>query len=165
MTEEQAKTIVDFILTEIENEMAATRRVIAAVPAEQSSYKPSEKCMDGLALATHIVAAETFFLRGVVDGAFEWKQPDFKTPAEALAAYDSEVPALIAQIRALPAEKLLMPIPCGPWSDSAVMYLTLDLKHGVHHRGQLSAYLRPMGSKVPEIYGPSGDTESNAAAN
>jgi uncharacterized damage-inducible protein DinB len=33
------------------------------------------------------------------------------------------------------------------------------LKHSIHHRGQLSAYLRPMGGKVPSIYGPSGDSE------
>ena len=42
----------------------------------------------------------------------------------------------------------------------AVSYLTLMVKHGAHHRGQLSAYLRPMGAKVPGIYGPSGDSQS-----
>jgi uncharacterized damage-inducible protein DinB len=35
----------------------------------------------------------------------------------------------------------------------------LMCSHSVHHRGQLSAYLRPMGAKVPGIYGPSGDTD------
>jgi uncharacterized damage-inducible protein DinB len=42
---------------------------------------------------------------------------------------------------------------------SGVGYLTLMVKHSAHHRGQLSAYLRPMGAKVPGIYGPSGDTQ------
>jgi len=41
----------------------------------------------------------------------------------------------------------------------AVVYLTIMVKHSAHHRGQLSAYLRPMGAKVPGIYGPSGDTQ------
>ncbi len=163
MTEDQAKTIADFTLTQIEDELAATRRVIAAVPADQSSYKPSEKCMSALDLAAHIVAGESFFLRGVINGAFEWKQPEFKTPAEAVAALDSEIPGLIAQARALPASQLLAPISLGPWNDPAVKYLSFDLKHGIHHRGQLSAYLRPMGAKVPSIYGPSGDTEPQAA--
>jgi uncharacterized damage-inducible protein DinB len=45
-----------------------------------------------------------------------------------------------------------------------VLYLNLHLKHSIHHRGQLSAYLRPMGSKVPSIYGPSGDEEKSAQA-
>jgi uncharacterized damage-inducible protein DinB len=41
----------------------------------------------------------------------------------------------------------------------AVAFLQLALKHEVHHRGQLSAYLRAMGGKVPGIYGPSGDSQ------
>jgi uncharacterized damage-inducible protein DinB len=45
-----------------------------------------------------------------------------------------------------------------------VDYLSLSLRHSVHHRGQLSAYLRPMGAKVPGIYGPSGDETVKAPA-
>ena len=164
MTEETAKTIADYVLQETEREVATTRKLLAAVPAEQSSYKPSEKCMSALDLASHIAAAEAFFLRGVINGAFEWKQPDFKTPAEALAFYDETIPGLIAQVRDLPAGKLATPIQFGPWNNPAVMYLTLNLKHGIHHRGQLSAYLRPMGAKVPSIYGPSADDATQAAA-
>ncbi|MGA3241300.1 MAG: DinB family protein [Bryobacteraceae bacterium] len=43
-------------------------------------------------------------------------------------------------------------------------YLNIGLKHTVHHRGQLSSYLRPMGAKVPSIYGPSADEPRKAAA-
>jgi uncharacterized damage-inducible protein DinB len=164
MTEDTAQTIADFVVPQIEQESAITRKLLAAVPAEHSSYKPSDKCMSALDLATHIVASEAFFLSGVVNGAFEWKQPDFKTPAEALTFFDETVPGLIAEVRALPPAKLAAPIQCGPWNDPAVMYLSLDLKHGVHHRGQLSAYLRPMGAKVPSIYGPSADDAPQAAA-
>jgi uncharacterized damage-inducible protein DinB len=39
----------------------------------------------------------------------------------------------------------------------AVMYLQFMLNHSIHHRGQLSSYLRPMGAKVPSIYGGSFD--------
>ena len=41
----------------------------------------------------------------------------------------------------------------------AVTFLSLNVRHSVHHRGQLSSYLRPMGAKVPGIYGPSGDSQ------
>jgi uncharacterized damage-inducible protein DinB len=43
-----------------------------------------------------------------------------------------------------------------------IVYLSLIIKHSVHHRGQLSTYLRPMGGKVPGIYGPSADTQTPA---
>jgi uncharacterized damage-inducible protein DinB len=164
MTEDTAKTIADFVLQQIEQESATTRKLLAAVPAEHSSYKPSDKCMSALDLASHIAASEVFFLRGVINGAFAWNEPDFKTPAEALAFFDETVPGLIAEVRALPPAKLATPIQLGPWNDPAVMYLSFDLKHGVHHRGQLSAYLRPMGAKVPSIYGPSADEGVQAAA-
>ena len=157
MTADTAKTIADFLLQQTEQEYATTCKVLAAVPEEQSSYKPGEKCMSGLELATHIAASEPFFLRGVISGAFEWKQSDCKTPAEALAFYQESVPGLIAEARALSGEKLAAPIAFGPWNEPAVNYLAINLKHGVHHRGQLSAYLRPMGAKVPSIYGPSAD--------
>jgi uncharacterized damage-inducible protein DinB len=164
MTEDTAKTIADFVLQQIEQESVTTRKLLAAVPAEHSSYKPSDKCMSALDLASHIAASEVFFLRGVINGAFAWNEPDFKTPAEALAFFDETVPGLIAEVRALPPAKLATPIQLGPWNDPAVMYLSFDLKHGVHHRGQLSAYLRPMGAKVPSIYGPSADEGVQAAA-
>src|SRR5262252_8556725 len=95
MTPETAKTIADFLTPQLAQEHATTRKVLAAVPAEDPSYKPSEKCMSALDLATHIAAAEAFFLSGVINGAFEWKQPDLKTPAEVLKFYDEVVPPLI----------------------------------------------------------------------
>ncbi|HEY2015719.1 MAG TPA: DinB family protein [Bryobacteraceae bacterium] len=164
MTHETAKSLSDFILPQIEQESATTRKILASIPAETCQYKPSEKCMSALELATHIAASEAFFLNGVLNGSFEWKQPDLKTPAEVLAFYDASVAPLIAQVRDLSGEKLAQPIAFATWSDPGVLYLNLHLKHSIHHRGQLSAYLRPMGSKVPSIYGPSGDEEKSAQA-
>jgi uncharacterized damage-inducible protein DinB len=74
------------------------------------------------------------------------------------------VPALIAAARELPGAKLAADLSMGPMNMSAVDFRAMNLKHSVHHRGQLSAYLRPMGSKVPSIYGPSGDSEKPATA-
>jgi uncharacterized damage-inducible protein DinB len=164
MTDENAKTIADYLLGQMEFEMAATRRVLSALPAGASNYKPSEKCMNGLELAGHIAASEVFFLRGVVNGKFEWAPPEFKTPAEALAYYEQQVPGLISDARALPGAQLTKTLTMGPMSLSGLDFLALNLKHSVHHRGQLSAYLRPLGSKVPSIYGPSGDAEKRATA-
>lgn len=164
MTEDNAKIVAEYLLGQTEYEMAATRSVLAAVPADTANYKPSEKCMCGRELAGHIAAAEVFFLSGVVNGKFEWAPPEFKTPADALAYYDQKVPGLIADARALPGAKLTEVLTMGPMNLPAIDFLALNLKHTVHHRGQLSAYLRPMGSKVPAIYGPSGDSEKPASA-
>ncbi|HLH18302.1 MAG TPA: DinB family protein [Bryobacteraceae bacterium] len=164
MTNESAVARRDFLLSELRTEFATTCKVIAAVPAKTSNYKPSEKCMSGHELARHIALAEVFFLRGVIDGKFDWKEVDLADPAAVLAYYKSEVPALFDQVAAMPGEKLAAPIEFHSWTLPAVKYLSIDLKHGIHHRGQLSSYLRPMGAKVPSIYGPSADDAADAAA-
>jgi uncharacterized damage-inducible protein DinB len=163
MTQENAKIIADYLLGQTEYEMDATRRVLSAVPAD-ANYKPSDKCMSGLDLAAHIAVCEVFFLSGIINGKFEWAPPELKTPAEALAYYEQRMPELIAAARALPGEKLTETLDMGPMSLPGLDFLALNLKHSIHHRGQLSAYLRPMGSKVPSIYGPSGDSEKEATA-
>jgi uncharacterized damage-inducible protein DinB len=164
MTNESALTMRDFLVSELRHEFATTCKVMAAVPAETSNYKPSEKCMSGLDLAGHIALSEVFFLRGVVAGKFDWQPKEFAGPAAVLAYYEAVVPALLDQVAALPAEKLAEPIAFHTWNLPAVDYLVLNLKHSIHHRGQLSSYLRPMGAKVPSIYGPTADDAAEAAA-
>jgi uncharacterized damage-inducible protein DinB len=163
MTPETAKELLDFLLPQLRQETATTRKVLAAMPADGGAYKPSEKCMSGLDLATHIAAAEVFFLNGVIAGAFEWKQPELKTPAEVVAFYDATVPPLLDKVAGLSPEHLAKPITFAVFTEPGVGFLNLSMKHSVHHRGQLSAYLRPMGGKVPSIYGPSGDDSVEAA--
>jgi uncharacterized damage-inducible protein DinB len=163
MTPETAKGLLDFLLPQLREEAATTRKVLAAIPADGGAYKPSEKCMTGLELATHIAAAEAFFLNGVITGAFEWKQPDLKTPAEVVAFYDATVPPLLDKLAGLSPEQLANPLTFAIFTEPAVGFLNLSMKHGVHHRGQLSTYLRPMGGKVPSIYGPSADESVQAA--
>jgi uncharacterized damage-inducible protein DinB len=163
MTPEAAQVILRFLLPQLQHESVTTRQLLAAVPAEHCAYKPSERCMTALALASHIALSEVFFLRGARNGAFEWKAIDFQTPAEALAYYDEHIAALIAEVAALPAEKLAQTITFAIWTEPAVAYLDIALKHTIHHRGQLSSYLRPMGAKVPSIYGPSADEPRKAA--
>ena len=164
MTPETAKGLLDFVLPQLKQESTTTRKVLAAVPETGSDYKPSEKCMSGLALATHLAAAEAFFLNGVLNGSFEWKQPDLKTPADVVKFYDESVPALIDKVAGLSPEQLAKEIQFAIFNFPAVMYLNMSMKHSIHHRGQLSAYLRPMGGKVPSIYGPSADEGVGASA-
>ena len=164
MTEKTAKGLLDFLLPQLREESATTRRVLAAVPGDQCGYKPNEKNMSALELATHIAASESFFLNGVIKGTFEWKNLEFKEPAEVLAFYDATVPGLIDQVAGLTGRQLAQKVTFAIWTEPAVSFVNVHLKHAIHHRGQLSAYLRPMGAKVPRIYGPSADEPQQAPA-
>ena len=72
--------------------------------------------------------------------------------------YDKGFVELVARLKALSDEQLMRRIPFfGVLDVPAVSYLLWMLVHTVHHRGQLSTYLRAMGAKVPSIYGGSAD--------
>lgn len=165
MTSESAKILADFLLGQLRHEFNITRKVIAAVPAEGCAYKPSEKCMSGIQLAAHLATAEAFFLNGVVAGKFQPGQPpELKSPDEIVAWYEANIPALYDKVAAMDGAKLAEPVNFMNFmNEPAVTYLVMSMKHSVHHRGQLSSYLRPMGGKVPGIYGPSGDEPIQAA--
>src|SRR6266516_7991995 len=97
MTNESAKTLADFLLSQLRYESKTTRKILSAVPADNCQYKPNEKCMCGIELASHIATAEAFFLNGVIEGAFNRGQPpELKTPAEVVVWYDEHIPALQA---------------------------------------------------------------------
>jgi hypothetical protein len=112
MTQENAKIIADYLLGETEYEMAATRRVFAAVPAD-ANYKPSDKCMNGLKLAGHIAVCEVFFLSGVLNGKFEWAPLEFKTPAEALPIRNGKCLNCLPPPATCPAKSSPKPLPWG----------------------------------------------------
>jgi uncharacterized damage-inducible protein DinB len=168
MNVETAKAIAEYTLADNEYERATTKRVIAAIPAGQEGYTPDAKSMTALNLAWHIASAELFFLNGVCAGQFTpggGDRPESVTSAQdVLAWYDANIPQALERAKALSGEQLSGIVDFfGFMQAPAVTYLTLMVKHGVHHRGQLSAYLRPMGAKVPGIYGPSADTAATHA--
>jgi uncharacterized damage-inducible protein DinB len=87
------------------------------------------------------------------------------TPADAVARYNARIPAALARVRSVSADALTNEIDMfGAFRMPAIGFLSLMVRHSVHHRGQLSAYLRAMGAKVPGIYGPSADTLAAASA-
>lgn len=161
---DEAKLIAGYTLANYERERLTTRSIIASIPAGQEDYKPHEKCMPALRLAYHIVGSEKFFLDGIIHGKFGsgGDMPDsIKTSADVLAWYDANVPPAIDEVKSLPGESVGQVIDFfGMMQAQAIAYLTLMVSHSVHHRGQLAAYLRPMGAKVPNIYGPSGDSDT-----
>jgi len=159
---EEAQFLMQILLPQIEQEWTITRKVLAAVPETNPDYRPDPKARTALEIAWHIVSSEIWFLEGLIHGEFkmeEAEQPDtVKKVSDAITWYESKAPGVLASLRALPAEKLAAPIDFfGVLNLPAVSYLSFLVSHTVHHRGQLSVYLRPMGGTVPSIYGGSAD--------
>ncbi len=163
---EFARTAAEVTLGSIEYEKATTRKVIKAITKPEFRLDP--KGRTALEAAWHIVYAEAAFLKAIAAMDFSGMQEDPAPPAtidEIVAWYDQHLPKAIAAVRAMTPQQLATPLNfANVFNFPAFIYLDFAIKHSVHHRGQLSAYLRPMGSKVPQIYGGSADEPWTAAA-
>ncbi len=161
----ETKTVADFLLADFENEAQTTLRVLEAVPNEHLDYRPDPKAKTGLGLVRHIALEDEWLLNCIANGVFTPPPDDsdacgIMSPADGVARYKEKVPTAIGRVRAMSGEALASPLNLfdmmkGP----GVTFLAMALKHSVHHRGQLSTYLRAMGGKVPGIYGPTADTQ------
>lgn len=164
LTPDEASARASFLLNLLSAEFKTTRAVLAAVPDGKAEYRPDEDSMSARQLAAHIAFAELFFMEGVAQGVLG--KPDSsgveKLPTgDILKRYEEEFPQKLEALRALSPEDLAAPITfMERWTQERVGFLEFAVKHSIHHRGQLSAYLRPMGAKVPSIYGPSKDTRA-----
>ena len=160
MTAEFAAGLRAMMLDGIQREAECTKRVIAAVPDDKSDYRPDPNARTAKELAWHIANTDVQFLDGIADLNFKMENPEHKpqTSAEVVQWYDENMKRGIARVAALSPEQLLTPVEFfGVFNLPAVAYLGFLNNHSVHHRGELATYLRPMGSKVPSIYGGSYD--------
>lgn len=157
-TTEFASTYKDMMLGRIENEQKTTRKVIVAIPNQKLDYKHDPKGRTALELAHHIVVSEIWFLNSIADGKFDWRDPALaKTTAEVLALYDKEFAPALARAKKTTGEHLLKTTDFFGMKMPTFSYIQFCQDHTVHHRGQLSTFLRCMGGKVPDIYGGSAD--------
>ena len=165
MDSNQTKAIAEFLIADFEREIPTTVRVLGAVPAGSLDYAPDAKAKTALGLLRHLALEDAWLLDCVAGGAFTQPPDDsdacgVMTPADAVARYNQLVPASLARVRAMSGDQLSAILDLfGIVQAPAVAFIGMALKHSVHHRGQLSTYLRPMGGKVPGIYGPSADTQ------
>jgi uncharacterized damage-inducible protein DinB len=146
----------------LKTEHPVTRRVIGAIPADKVDYRPDEIVKSAIDLAWHIVTAEDRFLRAVINGVFDLTpapRPDsIRTAEDVNRWYSERFDEDLVRLKQLSGGDLLKPIDFrGLFTFPAVTYVQIGLNHSIHHRGQLSMYLRPMGAEVPSIYGESYD--------
>jgi uncharacterized damage-inducible protein DinB len=162
MTSEQAAFLLSIFIPEVKRESLTTLRVLLAVPVGKSDYRPHANSYSALELAWHLASADIWFLDGFLKGKFEMDDDtmpaDFSDAADVASYYEDSLSTKLDEVAKLPADFWAAPLPLfGMFDLPAVMYLQFMLNHSIHHRGQLSAYLRPMGAKVPSIYGGSFD--------
>ncbi len=165
MNPHETRSVAAFLIADFENEMQTTQRVLAAVPADRLDYQPDAKAKTGLGLVRHITLEDEWMLNSVANGEFTPPPDDsdecgIMNPTDAVARYKEKVPAALDRVRGMSGEQLTKVLDLmGLLQVPAVNWLAMAVKHSVHHRGQLSTYLRPMGGTVPGIYGPSADTQ------
>jgi uncharacterized damage-inducible protein DinB len=168
---DQANFLLNGIyLPGLKNEHRLTKSVIQAIPLDKGDHRPDEISKSALDLAYHIAATELRFMEAVAAGEFDFTPrplpESIKNSADLVSWYAENFESRFEKLTHLSNDQLLKIIDFrGMFQLPAVMYLGFTLHHTVHHRGQLSMYLRPMGAKVPSIYGESYDAaEARKAA-
>jgi uncharacterized damage-inducible protein DinB len=164
LTAEQAHLFVHHnILGNLKNEHRTTKSVLAAASGLNLDYRPEPTAKSANELLRHIASADNWFIKSVVHGVFapgSVKIPeDARSPEEVLEWYENEYAKNIDAITKMSGEQLAQIMDFrGMFKNQAFTFLQAGLHHTIHHRGQLSTYLRPMGGKVPAIYGESYDS-------
>jgi uncharacterized damage-inducible protein DinB len=139
------------------DESKTTRNVLARI-SEGSDYRPDPKSRTAHEIAWQIVCEEQMIIAALESGTAEWAPPPLPaTMKEVLEAYETQSAGMAGRWKAVSPARwdgtldfFGTPRPASPMAWSFLFDI-------VHHRGQISTYLRPMGSTVPQIYGPSGD--------
>ena len=139
------------------NESRTTLKVFARIP-EGSDYRPDPKSRTAQQIAWQIICEERMIIEALEGGKATWEpSPMPGTMKEVVATYEEQSAALDRRWEALPAARWNGTIEFFGHQRPAAPMAWSFLFDIVHHRGQITTYLRPMGSKVPQIYGPSGD--------
>ena len=138
-------------------EAKTTRNVLARIP-EGSSYRPDPKSRTAQEIAWQIVCEEQMIIEALESGKAEWAPlPMPATMKEVLEAHEKQSEGLTGRWKALPEDRWRGTLEFfGSQREASPMAWSF-LFDIVHHRGQITTYLRPMGSTVPQIYGPSAD--------
>lgn len=153
----------DFFLKYWQKEAGATRKVIGRVPEDRCDYRADPKARTAREIAWLIVREEAALVDGLEKGAFAWTEisPPAKV-SEIVTQYDRQHDALTKRLQAIAEPRWEAKLPFMMDGKEVMRENGYDMAWGflldqIHHRGQLSTYLRPMGAKVPAIYGPSAD--------
>jgi uncharacterized damage-inducible protein DinB len=159
--------MVDALLPEFDHEMATTRKLLERVPEDRMDWKPHPRSYSLGQLAQHVATIPMWggmtLTRTELDLGGAAQPPEIRTRADLLGTFDQNAAATRAALIGKTDAELLV-----PWTlksnghaifsmPRAAVWRGFVLSHLVHHRGQLSVYLRMQDVPIPSIYGPSAD--------
>ena len=161
--------IAEAMIGEFSQESIGTRKMLERIPDDKLSWKPHEKSMTMGRLATHLAEipewAETIMNHESFDmAAADYKPKEF-SKEEVLELFDKNVEDFKKFLSGRPDEHLFQNWKLLSGDHVAVEMPRVGclrgfvLSHGIHHRGQLSVYLRENDVPLPALYGPSADEE------
>ena len=153
-------------IRELDSEVRATRECLAEVPMDKADWKPHEKSMQMGYMAQLVADIPRWIQYMIEESVIDFETyPQFKgtTTEELVAHFDKSVEAAKNALASITDEQLkeLFYLRHGErelFSSPKDESISQAINHLVHHRGQLTVYLRMNDLKVPSIYGPSGDT-------
>jgi uncharacterized damage-inducible protein DinB len=167
MTPDQAKAAAEMFATLWQDEFPATCQVLAAVKDDTRDYRPDPKSRTAWQLAAHIATSDLWFIDCIKNGRFHFDREQAKKAEDGFSNindivefYKRSFPEKLRALASMPGTDMIETIDFfNLMKRSRASWIGFANNHSIHHRGQLAAYLRPMGSKVPNIYGPSADAE------
>lgn len=161
-------SICEPLAAELRQEARTTRRILERVPEASFGWKPHEKSMTLGRLAAHVAELPELIIPALKQDEFDFASGSFqpfnpRSTAELLEKFERNIEAAAEALRAQPEETMGQ-----PWRlrsgdhvlfemPRAAVVRFVGLNHVVHHRGQLSVYLRLLDVPLPSIYGPSAD--------
>lgn len=164
-------TIAESVLPEFDQEMGNTRKIIACVPGGKPEWRPHPKSMPLGYLTVHLSMLPNFVNRILESDELDiglmmksgWKLPDFESTEASTAVFDETVKQARAAIASTSDSDFMK-----PWTlkNNGVVFFSMPklaslrsmvFSHIIHHRGQMTVYLRLNEIPLPGLYGPTAD--------
>lgn len=157
------------LLAEFDHEMANTRKTLERVPEDRLDFSPHDRSFDLLQLAGHIANipswTKTILTTSELDVSGPFDRPSIESKSDILATFDQTLAEAREALSAASDEDLMV-----EWSlimdgepvftmPRGAVLRSFVMNHNIHHRGQLTVYLRLVGAPVPALYGPSADEQ------
>jgi uncharacterized damage-inducible protein DinB len=160
----------EFYIERRRAEVPVFLRVLRSLPAESMAYKPHERSPSAEQLVATLTGELRNCLEVVTANKTQWRLEPTRPLGETLELFEQMSNELTDRVAMLDE---------ASWDRAAQFYhkgkmvseqrvgdfLWFILFDAIHHRGQLSAYIRPMGGTVPSIYGPSADSRPSPTEN
>lgn len=159
--------LADMLLPEFDHEMGVTRKVLERVPDDKHEWKPHPKSFSLGALATHVATLPTWgtetLTKSEIDVSGNPTVSPLASTADILAAFDRNVAAARSALTGKTDAEL-----AAMWSlrrngktlfsmPKSAVWRSFVVSHVIHHRAQLTVYLRLLDVPIPSVYGPSAD--------